>query len=60
MESLGDTRRLLWGIPDQKVAHLASQARALDASELKKVGPELLRKLGNYSGNNRLVCRLLA
>lgn len=40
MESFGDTGRLLHDIPNQKVAHLASQARALDASELRKVGPE--------------------
>ena len=38
LESLGDTADLLEGIPNQKVAHLAAQARALDASELKKVG----------------------
>ena len=39
MESLGGTRLLLSGIPNQKVAHLVAQARALDASELKNVGP---------------------
>ena len=38
LESLCDTGRLLSGIPNQKVAHLAAQARALDASELKRVG----------------------
>lgn len=45
MESLGDTRLLLSGIPNQKVAHLAAQTRALDASELKKVGPERRRAM---------------
>ncbi len=38
MEALGDTEHLLSGIPNQKVSHLAAQARALDASELRKVG----------------------
>ena len=45
MESLGDTVGLLSGIPNQKVAHLAAQARALDASELKKGGPERRRAM---------------
>lgn len=45
LESLGDTIALLEGIPNQKVAHLAAQARALDASELKKVGPERRRAM---------------
>jgi TnpA family transposase len=45
MESFGDTARLLYGIPDQKVAHLAAQARALDASELRKVGEERRRAM---------------
>ncbi|MDQ3317841.1 MAG: Tn3 family transposase, partial [Actinomycetota bacterium] len=45
MESLGDTRLLLSGIPNQKAAHLAAQARALDASELKKIGPERRRAM---------------
>lgn len=40
MGSFVDTGRLLRGIPNQKVAHLAAQARALDASELRKVGGE--------------------
>ncbi|CAA9467709.1 MAG: Mobile element protein [uncultured Rubrobacteraceae bacterium] len=45
MESFGDTRLLLSGIPNQKVAHLAAQGRALDASELKKVGSERRRAM---------------
>ena len=45
LETLGDTATLLEGIPNQKVAHLAAQARTLDASELKKVGPERRRAM---------------
>lgn len=45
LESLCDTGTLLDGIPNQKVAHLAAQARALDASELKKVGLERRRAM---------------
>jgi hypothetical protein len=45
MESLGDTHLQLSGIPNQKVAHLAAQARALDASELGKVGEERRRAM---------------
>ena len=37
LESLGNTEMLLEGIPEAKVAHLASQARALDAAELGEV-----------------------
>ncbi|MDN5697933.1 MAG: DUF4158 domain-containing protein, partial [Rubrobacter sp.] len=37
LELLADTSLLLEGIPNQKIANLAAQARALDASELKKV-----------------------
>jgi hypothetical protein len=45
LESFGDTDRLLSGIPNQKVANLAAQARALDASELKDVGDERRRAM---------------
>jgi len=45
MESFGDTSWPLSGIPNQKVAHLAAQARALDASELRKVGGERRRAM---------------
>jgi len=38
MEAFGGTTRLLSGVPNQKVSHLAARARALDASELRKVG----------------------
>ena len=37
LESLGDTGALLEGIPEAKVAHLAAQARALDAAELGEI-----------------------
>lgn len=37
LESLGDTGMLLEGIPEAKVAHLAAQARALDAAELGEI-----------------------
>lgn len=43
LESFGDTKRLLESISNQKVANLAAQARALDASELKDIGPERRR-----------------
>ena len=39
LESFGDTRHLLEGILNQKVAHLAAQARVLDAAELKDFLP---------------------
>ncbi len=45
LECLVDTGGLLSGIPNQKVAHLAAQARALDASELKSVGPHRRRAM---------------
>ena len=45
LESLGDTAALLEGLPNQKVTHLAAQAGALDASELKKVGAERRRAM---------------
>nr|MDP9479335.1 DUF4158 domain-containing protein [Actinomycetota bacterium] len=45
LEYLVDTGGLLSGIPNQKVAHLAAQARALDASELKSVGPHRRRAM---------------
>ncbi|MGB3633620.1 MAG: Tn3 family transposase [Rubrobacteraceae bacterium] len=45
LESFGDTKRLLEGISNQKVANLAAQARALDASELKDVGPDRRRAM---------------
>lgn len=37
LESLGDTGMLLEGIPEAKIAHLAAQARALDAAELGEI-----------------------
>ncbi|MDN5696878.1 MAG: DUF4158 domain-containing protein, partial [Rubrobacter sp.] len=45
LESLGYTAALLEGIPNQKVAHLASQAGALDAAELKRVGQQRRRAM---------------
>lgn len=45
LESFGDTERLLEAITNQKVANLAAQARTLDASELKDIGPERRRAM---------------
>lgn len=45
LESFGDTKKLLEGVANQKVANLAAQARALDASELKEVGPQRRRAM---------------
>ena len=45
LESFGDTKRLLEGVTNQKVANLAAQARALDASELRDVSPERRRAM---------------
>lgn len=45
LESMGNTGRLLEGIPNQKVANLAAQARALDAAELKDIGSERRRAM---------------
>ena len=45
LESMDDTGMLLEGIPNQKVANLAAQARALDASELKDIGSERRRAM---------------
>lgn len=45
LESFGDTGHLLEGIPNQKIAHLAAQARALDAAELKDFTPEKRRAM---------------
>ncbi len=45
LESMGDTGGLLKGISNQKVANLAAQARALDASELKDIGLERRRAM---------------
>lgn len=43
--SCWDTETLLEGITNAKVTHLAAQARALDAAELKGVGPEKRRAM---------------
>lgn len=45
LESFGDTKTLISSIPNQKVANLAAQARALDASELKDVSEERRRAM---------------
>ena len=45
LESLGDTGVALDGVPEAKVAHLAAQARALDAAELREVVPQKRRAM---------------
>lgn len=45
LESMGDMGRLLEGVPNQKVANLSAQSRALDASELKDIGSERRRAM---------------
>lgn len=45
LESLGQTESLLTGIPETKVSHLASQARALDAAELAEVARQKRRAM---------------
>ncbi len=45
LEVMGDTGRLLKRVSNQKIANLAAQARALDASELKDVGVERRRAM---------------
>ena len=45
LESFGNTQGLLEGTTNAKVTHLAAQARALDAAELKGIGPEKRRAM---------------
>lgn len=45
LESLGDTEVPLGDVPEAKVAHLAAQARALDAAELREVGQQKRRAM---------------